>query len=142
MKTFIAKQEKIKREWYIVDSTGKTLGRLATKLAHILKGKHKEEYTSNMDIGDYVIVLNAKKICVTGNKYKNKIYYRHTGYIGGIKKRSFKEMIDCNPKKVIEIAVKGMLPKGPLGRSMYRKLKVYSDDKHKHVAQQPKFIDI
>ncbi|CRK86048.1 50S ribosomal protein L13 [Candidatus Providencia siddallii] len=142
MKTFTAKSKNIKRDWYIVNSDGKTLGRFATKLVRILSGKHKAEYTPHVDTGDYIIVLNAKKISVTGNKYKNKTYYRHTGYPGGIKKATFKEVIIRNPKRIIEIAVKGMLPKGPIGRAMYRKLKVYEDDKHKHFAQQPKFIDI
>lgn len=142
MKTFTAKPETIKRDWYIVDAEGKILGRLATAIARRLRGKHKAEYTPHVDTGDYIIVINSEKISVTGNKYKDKIYYRHSGYIGSIKQSSFKEMIVSHPERVIEIAVKGMLPKGPLGRAMYRKMKVYAGSEHKHSAQNPKFIDI
>lgn len=142
MKTFTAKPENVNRVWYIIDANGKTLGRIATKLAHYLRGKHKVEYTPHVDTGDYIIVLNANKVAVTGKKNTNKVYYRHTGHVGGIKKITFKEMISQRPERVIENAVKGMLPKGPLGRAMFRKLKVYADKKHSHAAQQPKVLDI
>ncbi|WP_339058345.1 50S ribosomal protein L13 [Candidatus Regiella endosymbiont of Tuberolachnus salignus] len=142
MKTFTATPESIKRDWYVVDASGKTLGRLATELAHRLRGKHKAEYTPHIDTGDYIIVLNAEKIAVTGKKRTDKIYYRYTGYIGGLKQTTFEEMIARHPERVIENAVKGMLPKGSLGRAMYRKLKVYAGDKHNHVAQQPQVLDI
>ncbi|VFP86708.1 50S ribosomal protein L13 [Candidatus Erwinia haradaeae] len=142
MRTFTAKAESVQRDWYVVDATCKTLGRLATELALRLRGKHKTEYTPHVDTGDYIIVLNAEKVAITGTKPSDKIYYHHTGYIGGIKKLTFSEMISRYPEKVIEIAVKGMLPKGPLGRQMYRKLKVYAGDRHKHAAQKPKVLDI
>ncbi len=142
MKTFTAKSETVKRDWYVVDAGGKTLGRLATELARRLRGKHKAEYTPHVDTGDYLIVLNAEKIAVTGKKRTDKVYYRHTGYVGGIKQTTFREMITRHPERVIEIAVKGMLPKGPLGRAMYRKLKVYAGTKHNHAAQQPQVLDI
>ena len=128
MKTFTAKPETVKRDWYVVDATGKTLGRLATELARRLRGKH--------------IVLNADKVAVTGNKRTDKVYYHHTGHIGGIKQATFEEMIARRPERVIEIAVKGMLPKGPLGRAMFRKLKVYAGNEHNHAAQQPQVLDI
>ena len=134
MKTFTAKPETVKRDWYVVDATGKTLGRLATELARRLRGKHKAEYTPHVDTGDYIIVLNAEKVAVTGNKREDKMYYHHTGHIGGIKEATFEEMIARRPERVIEIAVKGMLPKGPLGRAMYRKLKVYAGNEHNHAA--------
>ena len=130
MKTFTAKPESVQRDWFVVDATGKTLGRLATELARRLRGKHKAEYTPHVDTGDYIIVLNAEKVAVTGNKRTDKVYYRHTGYVGGIKQATFEEMIARHPERVIEIAVKGMLPKGPLGRAMYRKLKVYAGNEH------------
>lgn len=142
MKTFTAKPETVKRYWYVVDPDGKTLGRLATEIARRLRGKHKAEYTPHVDTGDYIIVVNAKKVAVTGNKREDKIYYRHTGYIGGIKQATFEEMIARHPERVIEIAVKGMLPKGPLGRAMYRKMKVYAGSDHNHAAQQPQVLDI
>lgn len=142
MRSFTAKPATVNRDWYTVDANGKTLGRLATELARRLRGKHKPEYTPHVDTGDYIIVLNAEKINVTGNKRSNKIYYHHTGYIGNMKKLSFDEMITRSPQRVIESAVRGMLPKGPLGRAMFRKLRVYSGSKHDHVAQQPKFLDI
>ena len=142
MKTFTAKPETVQRDWYVVDAAGKTLGRLATELASRLRGKHKAEYTPHVDTGDYIIVLNAEKIAVTGNKRTDKVYYRHTGYVGGIKQATFEEMIARHPERVIEIAVKGMLPKGPLGRAMYRKLKVYAGNEHTHAAQQPQVLDI
>ncbi|MGL4455053.1 MAG: 50S ribosomal protein L13 [Plesiomonas sp.] len=142
MKTFVAKPETVKRDWYVVDANGKTLGRLATELARRLRGKHKAEYTPHVDTGDYIIVLNADKVAVTGNKRSDKIYYRHSGYIGGMKSATFEEMIAKHPERVIEIAVKGMLPKGPLGRAMFRKLKVYAGAAHDHAAQQPQVLDI
>ncbi|MDD9340946.1 50S ribosomal protein L13 [Providencia heimbachae] len=142
MKTFTAKPETVKRDWYVVDADGKTLGRLATQIASRLRGKHKAEYTPHVDTGDYIIVLNAEKIAVTGNKREDKIYYRHTGYVGGLKQATFEEMIARSPERVLEIAVKGMLPKGPLGRAMYRKLKVYAGNEHNHAAQQPQVLDI
>lgn len=142
MKTFTAKPETVKRDWYVVDADGKTLGRLATEIARRLRGKHKAEYTPHVDTGDYIIVVNAKKVAVTGNKREDKIYYRHTGYIGGIKQATFEEMIARHPERVIEIAVKGMLPKGPLGRAMYRKMKVYAGSDNNHAAQQPQVLDI
>ena len=142
MKTFTAKPETVKRDWYVVDATGKTLGRLASELALRLRGKHKAEYTPHVDTGDYIIVLNAEKVAVTGNKREDKMYYHHTGFIGGIKQATFEEMIARRPERVIEIAVKGMLPKGPLGRAMYRKLKVYAGNEHNHAAQQPQVLDI
>mgnify|MGYP003495403098 FL=1 len=142
MKTFTAKPETVKRDWYVVDATGKTLGRLASELALRLRGKHKAEYTPHVDTGDYIIVLNADKVAVTGNKRTDKMYYRHSGYVGGIKEATFEEMIARRPERVIEIAVKGMLPKGPLGRAMFRKLKVYAGNEHNHAAQQPQVLDI
>ncbi|MCX8641089.1 50S ribosomal protein L13 [Gilliamella sp. Fer1-1] len=142
MSTFSAKPETVKRDWYVVDAAGKTLGRLATEIASRLRGKHKAEYTPHVDTGDYIIVINAEKVAVTGKKRTDKIYYRHTGYIGGLKEATFKEMIERHPEQVIEIAVKGMLPKGPLGRAMYRKLKVYAGNEHNHAAQQPQVLDI
>ncbi|MXP67809.1 50S ribosomal protein L13 [Pantoea sp. Aalb] len=142
MKTFTVKTESIQHNWYIVDATDKILGRLATQLALRLRGKHKAEYSMHVDIGDYIIVLNAEKIAVTGKKRNYKMYFHHTGYIGGIKKATFQEMISRQPTYVIKNAVKGMLPKGPLGRAMYRKLKVYTGNQHNHIAQQPQLIDI
>lgn len=142
MKTFTAKPETVKRNWCVVDADGKILGRLASALACRLRGKHKAEYTPHVDTGDYIIVLNAEKIAVTGNKRADKVYYHHTGYVGGIKKATFTEMISRHPERIIEIAVRGMLPKGPLGRAMFRKLKVYASDKHKHTAQQPQVLNI
>lgn len=142
MKTFSAKPETVKRDWYVVDAAGKTLGRLSTEIARRLRGKHKAEYTPHVDTGDYIIVINAEKVAVTGKKRLDKKYYHYTGYIGGIKEASFAEMIERHPERVIEIAVKGMLPKGPLGRAMYRKLKVYAGSTHNHAAQQPLTLDI
>ncbi len=142
MKTFVAKPAEVKRDWYVVDAEGKTLGRLATEIALRLRGKHKAEYTPHVDTGDYIVVINAEKITVTGNKAKGKIYYHHTGFIGGIKSISFEDLIVRAPERVIEKAVKGMLPKGPLGRAMFRKLKVYAGSEHQHSAQQPQVLDI
>lgn len=141
MKTFSANNE-IKRFWYCIDAKNKILGRLATKVACYLTGKHKEIYTPHIDTGDYIIILNASKIKVTGNKNIKKKYYHHTGYIGGIKSILFKDMLIKNPKKIIKLAVKGMLPKGSLGRIMLNKLKIYINDIHINFAQKPKFLKI
>ncbi len=142
MKTFVAKPETVKRDWYVVDAEGKTLGRLATEIASRLRGKHKAEYTPHVDTGDHIIVINAEKVTVTGNKTAAKTYYRHSEFPGGLKSITFDKLIDKKPEMVIELAVKGMLPRGPLGRAMYRKLKVYAGAEHKHAAQQPKVLDI
>ena len=142
MKTLSAKPESVKRDWYVVDAADKTLGRLSTEIASRLRGKHKAEYTPHVDTGDYIVVINAEKITVTGKKAKDKIYHRHTGYIGGLKSISFEKLIDKAPERVIQSAVKGMLPRGPLGREMFRKLKVYVGDQHPHTAQQPQVLDI
>ncbi|HIF52292.1 MAG TPA: 50S ribosomal protein L13 [Thiotrichaceae bacterium] len=142
MKTFTATPSTIKRDWFIIDATGKTLGRLSTEIARRLRGKHKAEYTPHMDTGDYIVVINAKDIHVTGNKRKDKMYYHHTGFPGGIKGISFEKLLAKKPEQIIEKAVKGMLPKGPLGRDMFRKLKVYADAQHKHAAQQPQVLEI
>lgn len=142
MKTYTAKPSDIKQDWYIVDASGKTLGRLATEIARRLRGKHKPEYTPHMDTGDYIVVINAKEVKVTGNKTTDKIYHHHTGFPGGLKSITFDKLIAKKPEMIIEKAVKGMLPRGPLGRDMYRKLKVYSGAEHKHAAQQPKALEI
>ncbi len=142
MKTFSANPATVKRDWYIVDAEGKTLGRLASEIARRLRGKHKAEYTPHVDTGDYIVVVNAEKVHVTGNKAKGKIYYRHTGYIGNLKSASFEKMIAKSPEEVLKLAVKGMLPKGPLGRAMARKMKVYAGSEHAHAAQQPKPLEI
>ncbi len=142
MKTFSAKPAEVKRDWYLIDATGKTLGRLATEVARRLRGKHKPEYTPHVDTGDYIVIVNAEKVRVTGNKTQDKMYYRHSGYPGGMKSASFEKMIQKAPERVIEIAVKGMLPKNPLGRAMYRKLKVYAGPDHSHAAQQPQTLEI
>lgn len=142
MKTFSAKPAEVRRDWYVVDATDKTLGRLATEVALRLRGKHKPEYTPHVDTGDYIVVVNAEKVRVTGNKTQDKIYYRHTGYIGGLKEINFEKLQARKPEMIIEKAVKGMLPKNPLGRAMFRKLKVYAGTEHAHAAQQPKPLDI
>jgi len=143
MKTTVsAKPAEVKREWLLVDATDKTLGRLSTEIASRLRGKHKPTYTPHVDTGDYIVVINAEKVAVTGNKATDKMYHRHTGYIGGLKSKNFETMIDESPEKVIEIAVKGMLPRNPLGREMYRKLKVYAGAEHPHEAQQPQPLSI
>ena len=142
MKTFIAKNETVQRDWYLVDAEGKTLGRLASELARRLRGKHKPVFTPHVDTGDYLVVINAEKIAVTGKKLQDKMYHRFTGYIGNLKTTSLKELLATYPERVIEIAVKGMLPKNPLGRAMYRKLKVYKGAEHPHAAQQPQLLDI
>lgn len=142
MKTFSAKSHEVKRDWFVVDASEKVLGRLATEIARRLRGKHKAEYTPHVDTGDYIIVTNAEKVTVTGRKFKDKMYYRHSGFPGGIKSDSFEKLQARNPTRIIELAVKGMLPKNPLGREMYRKLKVYVGSEHPHTAQQPKQLDI
>lgn len=142
MKTFVAKAETVKRDWYVVDATNKVLGRLATEIARRLRGKHKPEYTPHVDTGDYIVVLNAAKVAVTGNKANDKFYHSYSGYQSGLKTTRFSDMRAQNPERVIEIAVRGMLPKGPLGRAMLRKLKVYGGDKHEHQAQQPKTLNV
>jgi large subunit ribosomal protein L13 len=142
MKTFVAKPESVQRDWLLVDAEDKTLGRIATEIALRLRGKHKPEYTPHADTGDYIVVINAEKVRVTGNKAKGKIYYSHTEFPGGLKQISFEKLIDKAPERAIEFAVKGMLPKGPLGRQMYRKLKVYAGAEHKHAAQQPQLLEL
>lgn len=142
MKTFVAKPATVKRDWYVVDAEGKTLGRIATEIATRLRGKHKPEYTPHVDTGDYIIVVNAEKVTVTGNKAQDKIYYSHSGYPGGLKSMSFEKLQAKKPEMIIEAAVKGMLPRGPLGRDMFRKLKVFAGPEHNHAAQQPKPLEI
>ena len=140
MKTFMASPATIDRKWYVVDAEGKTLGRLASEVAKVLRGKNKPIYTPHIDTGDYVIVVNADKIKVTGKKLDQKIYYHHSDYVGGMKETTLKEMLANKPERVIELAVKGMLPKGPLGRQMYKKLFVYAGPEHKHEAQKPEAL--
>ncbi len=142
MKTFSAKADEIKREWFIIDAENVILGRMATEIARRLRGKHKPEFTPHVDTGDYIVVVNAEKLAVTGNKMKNKIYYKHTGYVGNLKSISLEKQLQKHPEKVIETAVKGMLPKNALGRTMYRKLKVYAGPNHPHEAQQPQKLEI
>ena len=142
MKTYSAKAESVQRDWYVVDAAGKTLGRLAAEVASRLRGKHKPEYTPHVDTGDYIVVVNAEKVAVTGNKAAKKIYYSHTEYPGGIKDISFEKLIEKAPERVIQSAVKGMLPRGPLGREMFRKLKIYVGSEHPHTAQQPQILDL
>ncbi len=142
MKTVSAKKESVSREWYVVDATDKTLGRLSTAIANRLRGKHKPEYTPHVDTGDYIVVVNAEKIKVTGNKTTDKVYHHHTGYPGGIKSITFDKLIDKAPEQVIEKAVKGMMPKNKLSRSMMSKLKIYAGNEHPHSAQQPMPLDI
>ncbi|MBQ9699975.1 MAG: 50S ribosomal protein L13 [Lachnospiraceae bacterium] len=140
MKTFMANPEKIERKWYVVDATGCTLGRLSAEIAKVLRGKNKPEYTPHIDAGDYVIVVNAEKIAVTGKKMDQKVYYHHSDYVGDLKETTLKEMLAKHPERVIEHAVKGMLPKGPLGRQMYTKLHVYAVAEHPHAAQKPETL--
>lgn len=140
MKTFMASPEKIERKWYVVDAEGQTLGRLASEVAKVLRGKNKPEYTPHVDTGDYVIVINADKIKVTGKKLDQKMYYHHSDYVGGLKEATLREMMQKKPEKVIELAVKGMLPKGPLGRQMYTKLHVYAGPDHDQAAQKPEVL--
>ena len=140
MQTYMANPDKIERKWYVVDAEGCTLGRLAAGVASVLRGKNKPQFTPHVDTGDYVIVVNADKIKVTGKKLEQKIYYNHSDYVGGMKETTLKEMLAKKPERVIELAVKGMLPKGPLGRSMYTKLFVYAGPEHKHEAQKPEAL--
>ena len=142
MKSYIAKPQEVERKWYVLDAEGKTLGRLATEAASILRGKRKPIYTPQVDTGDYVIVINAEKIEVTGKKRKEKIYKRHTGYPGGIRELTFEKMMEKHPTEVVRHAVKGMMPNGKLGRQMYKKLKVYAGPEHDHAAQKPEVLDI
>jgi large subunit ribosomal protein L13 len=142
MKTFSAKPETVKREWLVLDASGKVLGRLASEVARRLRGKHKAEFTPHVDTGDYVIVINAEKIQVTGKKENDKFYHRYSGYQSGLKTSSVRELRNKHPERLLEIAVKGMLPKNPLGRQMFRKLKVYRGPAHRHTAQQPKTLEI
>ncbi|GIK26100.1 MAG: 50S ribosomal protein L13 [Rhodocyclales bacterium] len=142
MRTFSAKPHEVKRDWFVVDATDKVLGRLATEIARRLRGKHKPEYTPHVDTGDYIVVVNAEKLRVTGAKAEQKVYYRHSGYPGGIYEDTFTKLQQRAPSRVLEIAVKGMLPKGPLGYAMIKKLKVYAGGDHPHVAQQPKSLEI
>jgi len=142
MKTFSAKPAEVKRDWYVVDAAGKTLGRLATEIAHRLRGKHKAEYTPHVDTGDYIVVINAKDVAVTGKKETDKIYYHHTGYIGNMKSVSVEKLRATHPERILEIAVQGMLPKNPLGRAMFKKLRVYPGTEHPHASQQPKALEV
>ncbi len=142
MKTYSAKPESVKRDWYVVDASGKTLGRLATEVASRLRGKHKPEFTPHVDTGDYIVVINAEKVAVTGKKASDKMYYRHTGYPGGLKEANFATLQAEKPEMIIEKAIKGMLPRNPLGRAMFRKLKVYAGTEHPKTAQLPQQLDI
>ena len=142
MKTYTAKVGEVEQGWYVVDAQNKVLGKLATQIAVRLRGKHKPEYTPHVDTGDYIVVLNAAKVRVTGRKAEGKVYYRHSGYPGGLKQTNFTKLRATRPERVLQHAVKGMLPKGPLGYAMLRKLKVYAGDKHPHSAQQPKTLEI
>lgn len=141
-KTYTATPSDIKRDWYVIDAEGMTLGRLATEIARRLRGKHKPEFTPHMDTGDYIVVINTKLISVTGNKANDKMYYRHSGYPGGLRSMNFKQLNQKHPTRPLEFAVKGMLPKGPLGRQMLRKLKLYAGTEHPHEAQQPKQLAV
>ncbi len=142
MKTFSAKPESVKRDWFLVDATDKTLGRLSTEIARRLRGKHKPEYKPHVDTGDYIVVVNAEKVKVTGNKEQDKMYHHHTGYIGNLKSVNLSKLRATHPERILETAVKGMLPKNPLGRAMFKKLKVYAGENHNHSAQQPQILDI
>ena len=142
MKTYSAKSGEVNQEWFVVDATDKTLGRLASEIARRLRGKHKPEYTPHIDTGDYIVVVNAEKVRVTGAKSTDKMYHHHTGYPGGLKSYSFEKLIERAPERVLQRAVKGMLPRNPLGRAMFKKLKVYSGSEHPHTAQQPEALNI
>ncbi len=142
MKTFMANNETIERKWFVVDAAGKRLGRLATEVATVIRGKHKPTYTPHVDCGDYVIVINADKIELTGNKWNKKIYYTHSNYPGGLKEKTAKVMMQEKPTRMVELAVKGMLPKGKLGNQMYKKLFVYAGENHKHQAQKPEIMEL
>jgi large subunit ribosomal protein L13 len=141
-KTYVTKKQDVQQDWYVVDATGQTLGRLVTQVAHVLRGKHKPAFSPAVDVGDYVIVVNAEKIHVTGNKLDDKMYYRHSGYPGGLRAIALREQLKRHPERVIEHAVRGMLPKNRLGRQMFKKLKVYAGAEHPHAAQQPKPLDL
>ena len=142
MKTFYPTPQDIKRDWFVVDAEDKTLGRLATEIASRLRGKHKAEYTPSVDMGDYIVVINAEKVAVTGKKLEDKMYHHHTGYIGNLKSMNLSTLLEKHPERVIEKAVKGMLPRNPLGRAMYKKLKVYAGTEHPHTAQQPQTLEL
>lgn len=142
MKTYSARPEDVKRDWFVVDAAGKTLGRLSTEIARRLRGKHKPEYTPHVDTGDYIVVVNAGKIRVTGNKLKDKMYHRYTGYIGNLKATPLEKLLDESPERALQFAVKGMLPRNPLGRKMYSKLRVFAGPEHTHEAQQPIPLEI
>lgn len=142
MKTFSAKPQDVEHNWLLVDAEGQTLGRIATEIATRLRGKHKPEYTPHVDTGDFVIVINAEKVRVTGNKAKDKMYHHHTGFPGGLKSFSFEKLIDRAPDRVLKLAIKGMLPRNPLGRAMFKKLKVYAGNEHPHAAQQPQTLQL
>lgn len=142
MKTFSAKPESVKRDWFLVDATDKTLGRLSTEIARRLRGKHKPEYTPHVDTGDYIVVINAEKVKVTGNKEQDKMYHHHTGYVGHLKSVNLSKLRETHPERILQTAVKGMLPKNALGRAMFKKLKVYAGAKHEHAAQQPQALEI
>lgn len=142
MKTFMANPDKVDRKWYVVDAKGATLGRLASEVASVLRGKNKPEFTPHADCGDYVIIINAAGVKVTGKKLDQKIYYNHSGYVGGMRETTLRELLSKKPERVVELAVKGMLPKGPLGRDMYRKLHVYAGETHVHAAQKPEVMEI
>ncbi len=142
MKTVSMRAQDVQHSWYVVDADNRTLGRLATEVAHRLRGKHKAEHTPHVDTGDFIIVVNADKVRVTGNKETRKKYYRHSGYPGGLKETSLEQLRESHPERIIESAVKGMLPKNPLGRAMYRKLKVYAGPEHPHAAQQPQPLEL
>ena len=142
MKTFSAKPAEVRRDWYVVDATGKTLGRLSTEIARRLRGKHKPEFTPHVDTGDHIVVINAEKIRVTGNKMQDKMYHHHTGYIGNLKSKNLETLLDETPERALQYAVKGMLPKGPLGRKMFSKLRVFAGPEHDHAAQQPVPLDV
>jgi len=141
-RTYSAREQDVRRQWHLVDADGKTLGRLATEVATRLRGKHKPEYTPHVDTGDYVVIINADKIHVTGNKRSDKMYHRHTGYIGNLKSQPLQKVLDEHPERVLQMAIKGMMPKGPLGRAMLSKLKVYAGPDHPHAAQQPQALEL
>ena len=140
--TYMAKPNEVERKWYVVDADGKTLGRLASEVAGLLRGKHKPQFTPHVDTGDFVIVINAEKIVLTGKKWQEKKYYRHSGYLGGLKVTTAQEMVQKKPERIIELAVRGMLPKNRLGRALYRKLKVYAGSEHPHTAQKPEVYEL
>jgi large subunit ribosomal protein L13 len=142
MKTYSARPQDVRRQWHLIDAEGKTLGRLATEVARRLRGKHKPEYTPHIDTGDYIVIINAEKIHVTGRKMSDKMYHHHTGYIGNLKSINLEKLLERKPEKVIQQAVKGMMPKGPLGRAMLGKLKIYAGAEHPHAAQQPQALEL